>query len=385
MSPLFDAGRHHQLDAESWTTSAARRAIDDFIRDAERDFRGPALWPIHPIDRSPERATTLKTLYYGAAGMIWSLSELGAEPTGAADILALARSEARREASRLNPDGLSSFLMAEAGFALLQAKFGAGSVDLYSTLEAALEAHPTGIVWGRAGALLAARFARALGDHASLEDLIARGASTLRDARDANGLWTTELNGHRDQMLSALHGYCANMGTLLRVAPDPSLIDSARTVLSAHAVRGAEGVNWPLTAGPSTRAPDLPLLLQFCNGPPGVIVMLGGLLGDDFDNEFLLAAGELIWRAGPPTKLPSLCHGAPGSGYAFLRLFETTGDALWLERARAFAMHAVRANGRCIREHGQRKYSLWTGDAGLALYLRACLDADPAFPTLDRL
>lgn len=27
--------------------------------------------------------------------------------------------------------------------------------------------------------------------------------------------------------------------------------------------------------------------------------------------------------------------------------------------------------------------ALFTGDVGVALYLRACLDADPAFPTVD--
>jgi hypothetical protein len=34
-------------------------------------------------------------------------------------------------------------------------------------------------------------------------------------------------------------------------------------------------------------------------------------------------------------------------------------------------------------QHGCRVPSLWTGDAGLAIYLRACITADPALPTLD--
>ncbi len=32
---------------------------------------------------------------------------------------------------------------------------------------------------------------------------------------------------------------------------------------------------------------------------------------------------------------------------------------------------------------GRGRYSLFTGDIGVALYLRSCLDADPAFPVID--
>jgi hypothetical protein len=41
-------------------------------------------------------------------------------------------------------------------------------------------------------------------------------------------------------------------------------------------------------------------------------------------------------------------------------------------------MHAVAQSER----DGPRA-SLWTGDLGVALYLRACLDGDARFPTLD--
>ena len=33
--------------------------------------------------------------------------------------------------------------------------------------------------------------------------------------------------------------------------------------------------------------------------------------------------------------------------------------------------------------HGRGRHTLWTGDPGTALYLAGCLEADPAFPTLD--
>ena len=48
-----------------------------------------------------------------------------------------------------------------------------------------------------------------------------------------------------------------------------------------------------------------------------------------------------MWEAGPLAKGYGLCHGTAGNGYAFLALHRRTGDARWLERARAFAMHAI--------------------------------------------
>jgi hypothetical protein len=51
--------------------------------------------------------------------------------------------------------------------------------------------------------------------------------------------------------------------------------------------------------------------------------------------------------------------------------------------AQAFAMHAIEQNCRAIAVHGQRKYSLWTGDLGLALFLRACIDGTADLPALD--
>ena len=92
-----------------------------------------------------------------------------------------------------------------------------------------------------------------------------------------------------------------------------------------------------------------------------------------------------MWDAGPPVKMPSLCHGAAGSGYSLLKLYARTGDDRWLDRARKFAMHAIDQSDRALEQHGQRKYSLWTGDLGLAIYLWDCVRATAKFPTLERL
>jgi hypothetical protein len=78
-----------------------------------------------------------------------------------------------------------------------------------------------------------------------------------------------------------------------------------------------------------------------------------------------------------------LCHGAAGSGYAFLKLYARTRDDKWLYRARRFAMHAIGQADRWLEKYGQCKYSLWTGDLGLAIYLRDCIDGNGKFPTID--
>ena len=42
------------------------------------------------------------------------------------------------------------------------------------------------------------------------------------------------------------------------------------------------------------------------------------------------------------------------------------------------------AQCRIAREqHGRGRYSLWTGDIGLAIYLKACLSPSARFPTVE--
>jgi len=93
--------------------------------------------------------------------------------------------------------------------------------------------------------------------------------------------------------------------------------------------------------------------------------------GAYLDEDLLLAGAELVWRAGAhgAEKGAGICHGTAGNGYAFLKMYARTGDKRWLERARAFAMHALRQSDQARAALGRRRYSLWTGDLGLAVYL----------------
>lgn len=97
-------------------------------------------------------------------------------------------------------------------------------------------------------------------------------------------------------------------------------------------------------------------------------------------DELLESAGELVWLAGSLRKGAGLCHGTAGNGCAFLALHARTGESRWLDRARAFAMHALEQ-----LERTEPGYSLWTGSLGVAFYLRACLEGWSGMPIVDLL
>ncbi|WP_395352170.1 lanthionine synthetase LanC family protein [Variovorax sp. UC122_21] len=121
--------------------------------------------------------------------------------------------------------------------------------------------------------------------------------------------------------------------------------------------------------------------LELMWGTPGTL--LAALFMHERTGELLLAAGETTWQAGPLNKGANLCHGTGGNGYAFLKLHRRFGDEAWLDRARAFAMHGIAQTEADLAAHGHRRYSLWTGDPGFAIYLWDCIEGTDRFPTLD--
>jgi hypothetical protein len=77
--------------------------------------------------------------------------------------------------------------------------------------------------------------------------------------------------------------------------------------------------------------------------------------------------------------------GAPDWLVAFLAVFARTRDERWLERARAFATHAIAQAARLRAVSGRGRYTLFTGDLGAALLAAACITLNPAFPGIDDL
>lgn len=68
-----------------------------------------------------------------------------------------------------------------------------------------------------------------------------------------------------------------------------------------------------------------------------------------------------------------------------LKLFQRTNDEPWLERARAFAAHILVQSKEEVTRAGQPRFSLWTGDLGVALFFRDLLEGKALIPTIETL
>jgi len=229
------------------------------------------------------------------------------------------------------------------------------------------------IMFGEPGTMLAAQAMLQWTGEQRWQAAWQESADSLWARREEDGLWTNRLYGETFRSLTPPHGLVGNV-VALRPHPRREQLERETAEVLARLVVREDGLaNWPRRDGGGRDT----LQLQWCSGAPGILAAASSYL----DEELVIAGAELIWQAGPPgmEKGPGICHGTAGNGYAFLKAFERTGDELWLERARRFAVHAL---GQ-IERRGHGRYSLWTGDAGVALFAVDCLDARAAYPVLD--
>ena len=396
MGGLYDPERHEPLADSAWSESRAREAIVAICRDAEAAFDDDRLWPLHPGDDDPETPAdgVLRGLYLGAAGVLhglWRLAEQGLH-TPRIDGAAIAGG--LYEASLASPDeegAGSSLLAGSSGILLVMHRFApsAATCDVLADAIAANVRHPSNeLLLGAPGTMLAAR---AMYDRTH-EDRFARlwceSARTLLARQGPDGLWTQDLYGTLLRYVGAAHGFAGNARALF-AAPEwldaPAEVEArAMSTARAFAIFDGELASWPpLDIGSRTGAPPR---VQWCHGAPGMITSLARIgVRDDSHGALLRSAGELVWKAGPPSRNAGLCHGTAGNGFAFLALFARTGKQRWLSRARAFAMHAIDQSARLRAATGRGRYTLFTGDLGAALLAAACLTGDPAFPGIDDL
>jgi len=393
---LFETNRHEPLSAGGWDASLARRAIETIARDAEERFSADRLWPAHPLDHEGNPPDAPYTgIFIGAAGVIDALHRLArrgfARPTTRfAHVLSELVERNRRELEA-GGWGDESYLAGRSGILLTHYRV-APSHEIADRLADSIAAntdHPTReLMWGAPGTMHAALSMHEATGEARWAELYRSGARSLACSLEPLGgceLWTQEIWRRRLVMLGAAHGYAGNAGALVRglglLEPSERQAWIDRIVAATLATARHEGalVNWPPEWSGSGRVKSL---VQWCHGAPGFVAGLAALADPRLD-DLLIAAGELVWAAGPLEKGGGLCHGTAGNGYAFLKLFRRTGDERWLERARAFAMHAIAQCERHAAIFGMRRYSLYTGDPGVALYLVQCIDATDAWPGLD--
>jgi hypothetical protein len=339
--------------------AALEAGIARIVADAEAALVD-GLWPAHPLDDAGDVPWT--GLYLGAAGMVWALRALGSD----VDVDPLPRFR-----ERTNPEeaGQAGLLLGEAGILLVTRTDDARLAELV----AVNERNPAWeLLWGSAGTTLAAR-------HAGLDAAWRSSAQALLEEWDAHerGLWTQTLpvDPRPVKYTGPAHGFVGNVHALRGLVDDDELRRRVEAALRPLTVTAPGGLNLPPLVGHE------PNRTQWCHGAPGIVAAVGDLLPEDL----LLGYAGHAWASGPMEKGPGLCHGTAGNGYALLRTWELTGDAGWLERARGFAAAALEQVEAMRARYGQGRYTLFTGDVGVAVFARACLDGDPRFPILDRL
>jgi lanthionine synthetase-like protein len=396
MPVLYDSKRHEELEAPAWSASRAHDSIAAICGDAESAFDPHRLWPMHPDDEETDAPADgiMRGLYIGAAGMLHALGRLADAGLHVPTLDAAAVVGGLHEAALASPDedgAGASLLVGSSGILLVAHRLApsATTVDALADAIARNVEHPSNeLLLGGPGTMLAARVMHARTGQGRFADLWRASARALLAGQHTDGLWTQELYGDRLRYVGAGHGFAGNVRALSG-APEwldePAAV-AARALATAGelAIWDGDLANWPaLPTGSRTGAPPR---VQWCHGAAGMIISLAALgVGDDAHGALLCAGGELVWRAGPLARNAGLCHGTAGNGFAFLALLARTGDERWLQRARAFAMHAVAQVARWRTDAGRGRYTLFTGDIGAALLAAACLEGDPRFPGIDDL
>jgi hypothetical protein len=388
--------RHVPLRPLAWDPAAAARAIDEIIADALAHFGGERFWPAHPMDDDVVDGNS--SIYMGAAGMIWALEYLrrvGANktPVDFRPYLATLLEKTRAEMQSYGSYSVTgSLLLGDMGTALMIMRLApsAAMADIIAARANANTQLPIReLMWGMAGSMMACLAMNEMTGEERWRRIFETQAERLLDDLEdaANGpIWEQDLYGKHLKFLGPVHGYAGNMLPLMQgwdwltESQRARVVDAVPRTLGLHAWRSDLGTSWRGTVG-QQEPPDL---CQYCHGAPGMVTTFADAPFTSPELEtLLLDGGRYTWAVGPLAKGSNLCHGTGGNGYAFLKLYRRTGDAVWLERARAFAMTSVAQCRETRGELGRGRYTLWTGDVGLAVYLWDCLTAVPRFPTVD--
>jgi hypothetical protein len=394
---LYTPARHEPLADLTWSDARARDGIAAIVAATDAGY-DPATgaWPVHPNDRIPDADGPQRSMYSGAAGVIWALDRLAAYRADDARDYG-PRTETLDEELVREPDEPdwpedNGYLGGRLGALALAQRHRAdpARADLMLELIAGFAEHRAReLLYGSPGALLLAA-----AEHARTGDVRFRDVQrplipyllATWEPDDALGvrIWTQHMRPEwSDRYVGFGHGLAGNVFALLesevltaeeRLGVERDAIASATRL----AVVDAGDANWPPLVDEPLETKS-GIRTQWCHGAAGIVTALGGLgVDDDAWGALMLGGGRVTWDAGPLLDRAGLCHGTAGNAYAFLRLHDRTGDEVWLERARRFALHALAQ----VEREPAPWHALFTGDLGAALALQSCLDADPRFPAL---
>ena len=390
-------GRHRPLVNDAWNETAVRAVIEEIVRDAIGQFDADKFWPAHPSDDGA--ADGNPSFYFGAAGVIWALDYL--RRIGAIEVAVdfrpvlptlMERTVANLQGRPADYLKHGSLLFGDMGAALLAMRLAPTSelADLvHARATTNMELPIRELMWGMPGSMLAAiHMAAMTGEPRWRAVFEIQAARLLADLEETpqGPLWTQDLYGTHERWLGPVHGFAGNIIPLFRGwdwltrAQQAQVAGFVPNTLAANAWRSDVGTTW----GVKSQRERPPTLCQHCHGAAGMVTTFADapFASPELD-DLLLDGARFSWAAGPLSKGSNLCHGTGGNGYAFLKLYRRTHDPLWLDRARQFAMTAIVQYRGALLAVGRGRYSLWTGDVGLAIYLWDCITAEPRFPTID--
>lgn len=395
---LFESQRHLAGAHAAWEP----RRVEAWLRRFAADALAVAAerpWPAHPrdVEDAPEATGPFHGMYLGSFGVWLALARLADAgycvlPRGRAEIFEQVLADYVHSPD--TGERVASWSLGESAplTACCLLDPGSSHADELAACIRANRDNPTcEALWGAPGTMLAALFMHeATGADRWAElfrDSVAGLWSRWEYADDVGcWLWQQDMYGQQVRYVGAGHGWAGNLYPLWRgyglLSAEQQATLRERTLQGLAALADFDGdlANWPPVAGAAGK-----LLVQWCHGAPGIITSLR-YMDDREVVPLLIKGGRLIVAAGPIIKGAALCHGTAGNGAALLEVHRRTGDAGWLARAREFAMVAIGQSEADETRYGQRRYSLWTGDAGLAWFLRDCLEGrSGGLPGLDRL
>jgi len=398
---LFDKDRHEALTKSSWDQNIVQTEILSIIDDIQRSLLTKACWPTHPRDANSDNNVEPKwRAYDGAAGTIHALQILsgyGYKVNDLSDLIEVVYQSFLNSPDSSVEPGLQ---IGELGILMPAILANPDDEELsrlvIRCMEDTIELPLYEITSGQSGMMHAALALYRKTGKNRWKDLYVKGAKSLidnwkQDNDTGQWLWQSQVFGPKRHYYGACHGITGNANILLQGAdllPDgytEIIVNRTVDTLIISVKRKNNLANWTLHTKPDIDK----LLVQWCHGAAGIVTAMSRTPSTNSHkskqlDELLNETGELVWQAGPLTKGSGICHGTSGNGYAFLYLYLKTRNLLWLDRARKFAMHSIEQCQKSRLHYGQGRFTLWTGDAGLAIYLYHCIYPEKAaIPGLD--
>ncbi|KNA08518.1 hypothetical protein SOVF_161800, partial [Spinacia oleracea] len=232
------------------------------------------------------------------------------------------------------------------------------------------------LLCGRAGFLYAALFIKShLGEEAVSNDLLMPVVDAIlaggRAGASDNPSCPLMYRWHGTRFFGAAHGLAGILHVLLHF---PLLEDDAEDV--KNTLRYVMSKRFPKSGNyPSSDGNGRDNLVQWSHGATSMAITLCKASqvfpGEREFRDGAIEAGEVVWKSGLVKKV-GLDDGVAGNAYAFLSLYKLTGEAVYMERSKAFASFLYHKGSKLVnaKHSGEtdHAYSLFLGLGGVACF-----------------